>query len=95
MNQHETEKMSEVQQSEDLGSAGHSLLIRCLLDKCQRLAIPQPYARGLCLQCYSEAKKLVEGGKTTWDGLVRIGLARDTIASPFVKEFKRRMSQDN
>ena len=47
---------------------------RCLTKNCARSATA--HSRGLCLVCYSRAKKAVADGKTTWDELVDLGLAR-------------------
>ena len=58
--------------TDDLGSAGMS--DKCLTPKCRRPAA-LALKRGLCMVCYSEAKKLVAAGTATWDGLVALGLA--------------------
>ena len=41
--------------------------------KCTRPA----WSKGLCSTCYPVATRLVASGKTTWDGLVSMGLARE------------------
>lgn len=42
----------------------------CLTPNCRR----PPAKRGLCLVCYSRAKRAVESGKVTWDKLEEIEL---------------------
>lgn len=70
--------------TDDLGSAG---LPNCLTKGCHRRSAAA-IMRGLCLPCYSIAKKLVESGKTTWEELVSLGLATGgTDADPFTKAF--------
>lgn len=46
---------------------------KCLSKNCARRGTP--IGRGLCLPCYSRAKKAVEAGATTWDEIVALGLA--------------------
>lgn len=45
----------------------------CIIAACQRNAASG--MRGLCLKCYSRAKKTVEAGQATWEELERMGLA--------------------
>lgn len=53
----------------DIGCADSS---KCVTKTCRRpRAINR---RGLCLICYSKAKRLVEVGITTWDNLVMLRL---------------------
>ena len=47
---------------------------KCLTPRCTRPAAPA-LNRGLCMMCHSSAKKMVESGTATWDGLASIGLA--------------------
>lgn len=47
----------------------------CLTPNCRALAANQATFRGLCLQCYGQAKKMVEAGETTWEQLEEMGLA--------------------
>lgn len=62
-------------------------------DKCLTKACRNPSAavtkRGLCLQCYSKAKKMVEAGTTTWDELTALGLSLDADeqCDPFLAAF--------
>lgn len=59
---------------------------KCIINGCSRPA----GRRGLCLICYSVAKRKVENNETTWDALVEVGLAQESPdSSPFEKEFKR------
>lgn len=43
---------------------------KCLIDKCARSAAK----RGLCLVCYSHAKRRVDGKEVTWKRLEELGL---------------------
>jgi hypothetical protein len=61
----------------------------CLTKNCMRPAAVA-MKRGLCLICYSRAKKMVESGTTTWGQLVEMKLAlpSDTEgADPFTQAF--------
>lgn len=44
--------------------------------------------RGLCIQCYSKAKKKVQSGETSWDRLVEMGLC-DNETDPFDDAYSR------
>lgn len=79
MNQYETEQMRKMQEDEfarSLGSAGN----KCLTKGCMRPPAPA-LKRGLCMPCYSAAKKMVDAGKTTWIELVALGVALDADAA--------------
>lgn len=56
-------------------------------------ACPRPEAialkRGLCMSCYSKAKKAVESGQTTWDALEKMGLCRSYVIDPFTAAFEQ------
>lgn len=67
---------------------GNMDIPKCMVPECKR---PQALAmnRGLCMVCYSRAKKLVDTGKTTWDVLVDLQLALPTD-DPFTAAFKER-----
>lgn len=70
--------------TDDLGTAGST---KCLIPKCQR-PVAQSLKRGLCMMCYSTAKKMIEAGTATWDGLVALGLALPSSdQDPFMKAF--------
>lgn len=45
---------------------------KCMIGGCYRNGAPAQL--GLCLVCYSRAKKKVEAGETTWEELKRLGL---------------------
>jgi len=61
---------------------------RCITPLCvNSLAVPLETYHGLCLKCYSQAKKMIESGKTTWEQLVEMGLAK-TEQTPFEKAFE-------
>lgn len=62
--------------------------------KCLTCSRPPATAigRGLCLVCYSGAKKMIETGKTTWDDLVAMGLALDKDGGDnFAQAFNKAM----
>lgn len=46
----------------------------CIIPECKVRRGPD-YARGMCLLCYSQAKKTVDSGMWTWERLVEVGLA--------------------
>lgn len=48
---------------------------KCLTPKCQGTAAH----RGLCLKCYSTAKRAVEGGETTWEELEQLGMVESVV----------------
>src|SRR5689334_1181048 len=58
----------------------------CLVEKCCRASS----RRGLCLVCYSKAKRAVETGTTTWEELERLGLAGPSgDVDPFDEALKK------
>ena len=60
-------------------------LTKCIIKDCARTMATAAY-RGMCLVCYSAAKKAVEAGKTTWDELEQLELALPAAdANPFTK----------
>lgn len=65
--------------------------MKCMIPNCGRDAIVTP-KRGLCMRCYSTAKKMVESGDTNWDELVEKGLALDLGDDAFTKAFKEKQS---
>lgn len=64
---------------------------KCLTPGCDKPSAPA-MKTGLCMSCHSEAKKLVESGKTTWAELSEMGLA--LASTPFTAEFLKRKSQE-
>lgn len=44
----------------------------CMVPKCSKP--PAVNCRGLCMKCYSSAKKRVDSGETNWDELADMGL---------------------
>lgn len=48
-------------------------VLKCLTGLCRQDAAAN--CRGLCMKCYSSAKKAVERGEVTWDELVELGAA--------------------
>src|SRR5678816_3992836 len=60
---------------------------KCIIPDCGK-AQATAFKRGLCMGCYSKAKKLIEQGKTTWAKLVDMQLALASDADdPFMKAF--------
>ena len=60
-------------------------------DKCLQPGCPATGTnKGLCLKHYGQAKKLVDAGKTTWDQLIAVDLARGEV-SEFEREFLKRV----
>lgn len=49
--------------------------------------------RGLCLLCYSRAKKKIDTGETTWEKLIERGLAKDD-RDPFDTAYEKAMKED-
>lgn len=59
----------------------------CIIKACMR---PAGQYRGLCLICYSKAKKKVAAGEVTWEKLEELGLAVSD-ADPFDDAYTRAM----
>lgn len=45
---------------------------KCMIDRCHRPAAVNQ--RGLCILCYTQAKKKVTAGEVTWERLEEMGL---------------------
>ncbi len=60
---------------------------RCLIKACMRTAGGK---HGLCLVCYSRAKKKVDAGETTWEKLEELGLCKGQ-ADPFDDAYTKAM----
>jgi hypothetical protein len=67
-------------------------MIACKIEGCARQQARG--RRGLCLVCYSKAKNMVEKNQTTWDDLVRMGLAEST-PTPFEAAFNKAKESDD
>lgn len=65
--------------------------IECLTPECRERATH----KGLCMKCYSEAKKLVEVGKTTWAELAILGLADIASNSKFSQALQKKRQERN
>ncbi len=49
---------------------------KCLTPECQsQMGDPKSY-KGLCMKCYSAAKRMVEAGTTTWEQLAAMGMVK-------------------
>ena len=67
---------------------------KCITATCNAQEAPA-LKRGLCMLCYSRAKKLVSKGDTTWNEIVSLGLALPTDEEdPFMKGFIAAKSKD-
>lgn len=60
---------------------------KCMIDKCMGVAAQ----RGMCLQCYSKAKKKVDAGLVTWERLAEMGLCTRDGDDPFNDAYTRAM----
>ncbi len=65
--------------------------VECMTPGCRmRRAELAGSGRGLCLTCYSKAKKLVASGQTTWEYLEKVGLTeKGTVGDPFTEAFNK------
>lgn len=59
---------------------------KCITNGC----VAKQFKHGLCIKCYGQAKKLVESGRTTWEKLIKMGMAQSEQESGFLAEFERR-----
>ena len=53
-------------------------------------------SRGLCAPCYNDALRLVKQGKTTWEEMERLGLAkppRGTMLERAIREARRKATE--
>lgn len=66
----------------------------CITPNCTRPEAPA-LGRGLCMFCYKRAKTMVEEGKTTWDEIVGLGLAKPIDTDPFTKAFDKARKEIN
>jgi len=64
---------------------------KCIVKQCDATNIS---GRGLCMKCYYAARNLIRTGKTSWEELQRMGLARapraKLAASPLVVAFAKK-----
>jgi hypothetical protein len=65
---------------------------KCLTPECRAQANRDTAYKGLCMKCYSSAKKLVESGKTTWGHLAEMGLAKQEETA-FERAFREKQSK--
>lgn len=61
----------------------------CITTNCHNKAVPAN-GRGLCMGCYSSAKKAVDSGKVTWEQLEEMRLVLRK-SDPFVEALERAM----
>lgn len=72
-------------------------MTKCIVENCHYPNAPA-LKRGLCMRCYSTAKKQVESGAVTWDELVGLGLAlsvADADGDPFTVALNKKMEGNN
>lgn len=67
---------------------------RCLTSECNA-AVTNSDFKGLCLKCYSAAKKKVASGETTWEELEALGLVMSKDETPFEAAFRRKKEERN
>lgn len=61
---------------------------KCAVELCIRPAAAE--MRGLCMLCYSKAKKKVESGEVTWDQLEDMGLCLPKVdVDPFTAAYNQ------
>ena len=65
---------------------------KCIIVECQ--GQQTTYGRGLCVMCYSRAKKMVDVGKTSWDELERLGMIEGKKSDPFTKQLEKKRNDD-
>ena len=61
----------------------------CIVPECRVRRMAADNFRGLCMRCYSQAKKSVAAGKVTWERLVEVGLALPS-GDPFNRALEER-----
>lgn len=60
----------------------------CLIPACAKPRAAQ--LKGLCMACYSKAKKLVDAGTETWESLAARGLCQPPESNdPFTQAYNR------
>lgn len=69
------------------------MIVSCLTPGCLGRVAPAN-KRGLCMKCYSTAKKTVESGTTTWDRLEELGLVLRK-EDPFTKALNDALNQSS
>lgn len=63
---------------------------KCLTKTCTNTQATVKEYKGLCVKCYSSAKKLVASGATTWERLGEMGLAIvPKNNDPFLEQFHK------
>lgn len=63
----------------------------CMTDGCDNTR----YGRGLCVACYTAARRMVSEEKTTWEELIKLGLSakvRPGKRSRFYRSFETRIA---
>ena len=66
----------------------------CLTAGCGKSALLADAYRGLCMSCYSAAKKAVEKKITTWEELERLDMVKSKEeASPFLAALRAKQAE--
>ena len=63
----------------------------CMTEGCPSLRYSD--GRGLCMGCYSKAKKMVEAKKTTWEELESMGMVESKATDKFTKLFNEKKAK--
>lgn len=63
----------------------------CMTEGCT--AVRYADGRGLCMNCYSKAKKMVEAKKTTWEELESMGLVELKVTDKFTMAFNNKKKE--
>lgn len=65
---------------------------KCLIPACQKPVAVN--CRGLCMKCYSSAKRKVESGASTWDKLAEMGLV-EAQEDDFTRAFDKAIKEND
>ncbi len=67
-------------------------LNKCLSATCSNNSAAQ--CKGLCMRCYSSAKKQVAAGKVTWEKFAELGMI-ELEKTPFEAELEERLKREH
>lgn len=65
--------------------------LSCMTAGCHKIRFGD--GRGLCMSCYSKAKKMVEDKKTTWEELEQMGLIESKAVDKFTAAFNAKKKE--
>ena len=63
----------------------------CMTEGCT--VVRYSNGRGLCMSCYSKAKKIVEAKKTTWEELESMGMVESKATDKFTQAFNEKKAK--